>query len=110
MQKTRWQRTVLGITLLGLVCVPTFVPLLHEILNYHHHDHCNATALNQHLHKHWFKCKLCEYLTSCTLFNKSAEIPVIDEVLYAELNVQVPTTYFQPPAGHDYLRGPPSMV
>lgn len=103
------QRTVTGVILLLVMCVPSFVPALHEILHTHRHHHCNVVDGTAHFHSDVFSCDLCDYLTSFTYLCDQSE-GVIAKIIPGDATVLL----LSDPISHEvhglqFLRGPPGL-
>lgn len=110
MQNVSFLRSTTGAILLLVMCVPSFVPALHEILHAHQHHHCQAVDGAAHFHADVFGCDLCDYLTSFSYYSGHTELLTVTLTALGE-----PATVNPDPVPHQwnapcFLRGPPSAV
>jgi hypothetical protein len=102
-------RPFLGLSLLILLGIPTFVPALHELLHYHQHLHCTADHGDVHLHADIYDCGLCDYLTTFTYLDSQASIHLDTHFAETSIAINTEATFVFPHAGAYHLRGPPMM-
>jgi hypothetical protein len=96
-----------GSGLLLLISVPTFVPALHELLHYHTHLQCTATANDVHLHSLVIECELCKYLASVKYYQDPAATSDVSDAAYDLGPVAFTESYIPGKTGTPHLRGPP---
>jgi len=108
MQAASWYRIFVGYTLLTLLSVPTFMPAIHEILDYHAHHHCVTKPWDHHLHADHFGCELCDYLSSFQMPFDDVTLTLASEIPRANPDMRNVSYGSLPEPGSAYLRGPPT--
>ncbi len=108
MRLKQWKEFVFGHGLLLVLTIPTFVPALHEILEYHDHTHCTAITHEYHYHSATYDCSLCDYLLHLKYFVEGQRISTYDAPYAARTTNDWATQYVREAGSGIYLRGPPA--